>query len=246
VKVAANTISPTELTASVAGNGLTGGAGSALAVVSAIGTPESVGKLVITADTVGVALGNTSTTAAPGDHIHAASAITYSVEVSGLSATNVQDAIDEVQASVAKIQTFDENLLSEVNTIEDAVGLTEAGEFVPHIESHYLGDTNSLFQVDTALDNAIYNESVARIAVDNRLSNSYFLYDAVTTPNSATVHTINHNIGQKYCNVTVVDNADEVIIPQSIVFNDAYTLTVTFNVAITCKVVVMGVAPVGA
>jgi hypothetical protein len=68
------------------------------------------------------------------------------------------------------------------------------------------------------------------------------LYDAVTTPNSATVHTINHNIGQKYCNVTVVDNADEVIIPQSIVFNSTTQLTVTFNVAITCKVVVMGVA----
>jgi hypothetical protein len=246
VKVAANTISPIELTASVAGNGLTGGAGSALAVVSAIGTPESVGKLVITADTVGVALGTTSTTAAPGDHIHAASAVTYSGTVSSLSATNVQDAIDEVQATVATIQTFDTDLQNEVINIVHAVGLAGDGTFFPHIESHYIDTATSVYDVDTALDATIYAESLARIAVDNRLSSSYFLYDAVTTPLSTTTHTVRHNIGQKYCNVTVVDNADEVIIPQSIVFTDANNLTVTFNVAITCKVVVMGVAPVGA
>jgi hypothetical protein len=242
VKVAANTISPIELTASVAGNGLTGGAGSALAVVSAIGAPESVGTLVITADTVGVALGTTSTTAAPGDHIHAASAVTYSSTVSGLSATNVQAAIDAVQANVVTIQIFDTYIQTEVDAIEAAVGLTTTGAFVQHSGTHYInGVTTTMAAVDTALDTAIYNESVARIAGDAKLTSSYFLYDAVTTPNSATLHTINHNIGQQYCNVTVVDNADEVIIPQSIVFNSTTQLTVTFNVAITCKVVVMGV-----
>jgi len=54
--------------------------------------------------------------------------------------------------------------------------------------------------------------------------------------------TVTHNIGQKYCNVTVVDTADEVIIPQSIKFDSTTQLTITFNTAIQGKAVVMGVA----
>lgn len=66
----------------------------------------------------------------------------------------------------------------------------------------------------------------------------YFLY---TSGAAATSHSVNHNLGQKYCNVTVVDSSDDVVIPQSIVFNDANNLTVTFTSAINCQVVVMGV-----
>lgn len=67
----------------------------------------------------------------------------------------------------------------------------------------------------------------------------YFLYDGA----SATSHTVTHNLGVKYCNVTVVDASnDEVIIPQSITFTSTSALTVTFNTAVACKVIVMGVA----
>lgn len=65
----------------------------------------------------------------------------------------------------------------------------------------------------------------------------YFLY----TGASNTSHTVTHNLGQQYCNVTVVDASDEVVIPQSITFDSTTQLTVTFNTAIACKVVVMGV-----
>jgi hypothetical protein len=65
----------------------------------------------------------------------------------------------------------------------------------------------------------------------------YYLY----TGTSATTQVVTHNLGQKYCNVTVVDSTDEVIIPQSITFNSANQLTVTFNSAIACTVIVMGV-----
>ena len=67
----------------------------------------------------------------------------------------------------------------------------------------------------------------------------YFLYDGTT---SAAIHTVTHNLGAQYCNVTVVDANNEVIIPQSITFTSANALEVTFNTAITCKVIVMGVA----
>jgi hypothetical protein len=66
----------------------------------------------------------------------------------------------------------------------------------------------------------------------------YFLYNGST---AATTHTVTHNLGQKYCNVTVVDASDEVVIPQSITYDSANGLTVVFNTSIACKVIVMGV-----
>ncbi len=57
---------------------------------------------------------------------------------------------------------------------------------------------------------------------------------------AAATHTVTHNIGSKYCNVTVVNSADEVIQPDSITFDSTSQLTVVFNSAITCKVVVTG------
>lgn len=64
--------------------------------------------------------------------------------------------------------------------------------------------------------------------------------ETITTP--ATTWVVVHNIGQKYCNVTIVDSTDNVVIPQSIVFTDANTVTVTFNTAISGAAVIMGIA----
>ena len=59
---------------------------------------------------------------------------------------------------------------------------------------------------------------------------------------AAATWNVTHNLGVKYCNVTVVDGSDEVVIPQSITFDSTTGLTVTFNTAIAGKVVVMGIA----
>ena len=53
---------------------------------------------------------------------------------------------------------------------------------------------------------------------------------------------MSHALGQKYCVVTVLDSTDNVVIPQSIVFDSTTQLTVTFNTGITGKVLVMGIA----
>ena len=91
----------------------------------------------------------------------------------------------------------------------------------------------------TAAEGAITTAyQAADTTINNRISAMYFLY----TGTSATSHTVTHNLGQKYCNVTVVDSTDEVVIPQSIVFNSTTQLTVTFTSAIACKVIVMGLA----
>lgn len=75
-------------------------------------------------------------------------------------------------------------------------------------------------------------------AISATIAGGYFLYTAGA---AATSHTVTHNMNTKYVGVTVVDASDSVIIPQSIVFDDVNSLTVTFNSSITCKVVVNGV-----
>lgn len=73
---------------------------------------------------------------------------------------------------------------------------------------------------------------------------AYFLYDngAGAEAAAATTHVVTHNLGQSYCNVTVIAG-NEVVIPQSIVFNTSTQLTITFNTALACRAVVMGLAP---
>ena len=104
---------------------------------------------------------------------------------------------------------------------------------------------------DTALTASVNAEVTARTAADaalqasvdtinTKLGKIYFLYDGA----SATSHVVGHALNQQFCNVTVVDAAtNEVIIPQSIVFDSANQLTVTLNSALAIKVVVMGIGP---
>lgn len=100
-----------------------------------------------------------------------------------------------------------------------------------------LGDLNDVVQTDYTAGDILVADG----------TNSYdqktiqFIYSG----GSATSHTVTHNLGQQYCNVTVVDASDEVIIPQSITFTSANVVTVTFNSAIACKVIVMGIPGVG-
>lgn len=82
--------------------------------------------------------------------------------------------------------------------------------------------------------------TAAEAALASRIKGMYFLY---TSSAASVSHVVAHNLGQKYCNVTVVDSTDNVVIPESVVFNSATQLTVTFNTAIDCKVIVMGLAP---
>lgn len=69
-----------------------------------------------------------------------------------------------------------------------------------------------------------------------------FIYSSTGTAN--TTHTVNHALGQQFVNVTVLDSSNNVIIPQSITYTDANNVSVVFNAAIHCKVVVMGITGV--
>lgn len=75
--------------------------------------------------------------------------------------------------------------------------------------------------------------------------NNQKVFHLYTAGAAATTHVVTHNIGQQFCNVTVIDDSTatkEVIIPQSIVFDDNNQLTVTLNTPLEIRVVVMGLA----
>lgn len=72
----------------------------------------------------------------------------------------------------------------------------------------------------------------------SKVNASTYVYNG-TTP--ATVHVVTHGLGFQYCNVTVVDSSDKVIIPDTVTFDTANQLTVTFAAAVTTRVVVTGV-----
>jgi hypothetical protein len=97
-------------------------------------------------------------------------------------------------------------------------------------------DLDSL--TDVVIDGPTLGDALIYDGSDFVNTGIYYLYES-STP--TTTHTITHGIGQKFCNVTVADDTDEVIIPQSITFYDANSLIVTFTSSINCKVIVMGV-----
>jgi len=84
-------------------------------------------------------------------------------------------------------------------------------------------------------------------AVFDRVSKMYYLYDSrggtQGDAGSKTTHVVTHNIGCMFCNVTVIDDTNNVVIPESIVFDSNDQLTITFNTRIYCKAVIMGLEP---
>jgi len=251
LKVDTNTITEAELTASVAGDGLTGGNGTALAVVSAAGTAATggddvanwagVGAITVTADSVGVTLGSTSTSAAPGNHVHKADVITFDN-----TATSLAGSPANVQAAIVAIDTTLDDVFADLAAVKTAAGLdATTGEFVQHTTATLasVNAATSMFAVDEALSTAITSNNTA---IANRVTNSYYRYEASA---AGLTHTVTHTTGQKFNNVTVIDITDSasatfesVVIPESIKFNSSSELVVTFNEAVKCIIVVMGIA----
>lgn len=67
------------------------------------------------------------------------------------------------------------------------------------------------------------------------------VYHNHTQSSAASTWTVTHNLGQQFCNVTVYDGSNQVIIPNTITFTSSSALEVTFTTSITGGVVVMGV-----
>ena len=167
-----------------------------------------------------VDLGGSLTFADGGSHTTAGNLVRVITEDTG---DTVTIAIREATASLKGVASF-----------SSADFIVTAG-VVTAVERSLSDLTDISLTAETTGDMLVYD------GTDFVNRKTYFLYDGA----SATSHTVTHNLGQKYCNVTVVDASDEVVIPQSITFVNDTQLTVTFTSAIACKVVVMGVTNFG-
>jgi hypothetical protein len=200
-----------------------------------------------------VALGETFTFADGGTHTVAARLVDTTI-----GANNVTFRVREATASLKGVASFDANhftvtagAVSLNATLDDLTNvsgadaadpdslLTKSGtDWVPVTRAAVAGSVtlNNIGDVNVTHVNGHVLVSNGTNWVNRKI---YYLHNEDT---AATTWTVNHGIGQRYCNVTVVDSSNEVVIPQSIVFDSTSQLTVTFNTAITGKVVVMGVA----
>ena len=74
--------------------------------------------------------------------------------------------------------------------------------------------------------------------LETRVNAGYFVYDGTGAANTS--HTVTHNMGNKYVQVSIVDTSDEVVLPESITFTDVNSLAVTFTNAEAVRIIVTG------
>ena len=253
LRVTTNTISEYELTASVAGTGLTGGNGAPIHVVTAAGTAASggdnvgsawagVGTLNITSNAIGVLLGNTSTSAAPGNHTHTAITISYDNTAAAYptlgTTTTVQAALDEADHRLDTLESNGSTANAEILAIEASIGSSIAspgGTWAGLSGTHYLNSASTITGALTTLDTTVSTVDTKLVAAVNKM---YF----TASQASSTTWTVTHGLNQQFVNVTIYDSTNSVIIPQSIVATSATVVTVTFNVPVAGTIVVMGLA----
>lgn len=209
-----------EVTIDVGGGGSgTFALGGTLSVVgdSTQGTTTDVSGSTITVSAVDASVSQKGVASFDPDHFSVTNGA-VSLDASLGSLNNVASAVDAAA---------DGDLLVKTSTGWEA--LSQATLF----DDHVLDDLGDVSVSSPAAGQTLVYDGNSFV---NR--NVYFLYES-SAP--AASHTVQHNLDTKFCNVTVVDSTDNVVIPESIVFDDADELTVTFNTAIDCKVIVMGI-----
>lgn len=121
----------------------------------------------------------------------------------------------------------------------DSVLTKGATGWEPVSRAGVVGSTSVGDHNDVALTSPADGEALVYDGANFVNQKVFHIHDQATAD---TTWTVTHNIGQKYCNVVIVDDQDEVIIPESIKFDSTNQLTVTFNTAVAGKVVVAGIA----
>ena len=238
IKVPAQGITGTELNASVAGDGLVGGAGVALAVNVDDTTVELVSDAVQVKD-LGITnakLANPSITmaadAGTADAVNLGE--TFTVSGGTLATTSVTANTITVNVALSANDLGDVDTTSTTPTTGDAL-VWDGSNWTP---SNPINSTVELTDVTASASAA------GQILVSDGTDYTPAKIHHVYTGASSLTHVVAHTLGQQFVNVTVVDGSDAVIIPQSITMDNANQLTVTFNTAIDCKVIVTGVAGV--
>jgi len=222
--VAGQTVTVTAANASTSQKGVASFASADFDVTAGVVTIKAAGvdNAQLANNTFGIVGTDAST-----DTIALGESVTFASTVTGLVAATVATNtvtlnVRLATASLTGVASFD---------AADFVVTAGAVTIVPK-------DLDSL--TDVAVTSPASGETLVYNDAEDEFQNAK-IYHLYTSGAPSTSHTVTHNIGQKYCNVTVVDDTDEVVIPQSITFDDENGLTVTFTSAIDCTIVVMGV-----
>lgn len=218
LKIAANGVSEAEIDSSTlaADGGLTGGSGTKLAV-NVDGDTLTIGSNVVSVADAGIS--------------------TVKIQDGAVTNAKLQYSYITVIGSGVGAGTTDVNL-GDTLQFAGINGITTKVNNDGTVEVELVAGLDELADVEVSAPAA--GDTLVYVSGDSTFQNRK-IYHVYESPSAATSHTVNHDIGQKYCNVTVVDDTDEVVIPQSITFGGPNTLTVTFTSAIDCKVIVMGV-----
>lgn len=148
----------------------------------------------------------------------------------------VTDRNAAIAAAVSAIEGTTDALQEELDAVETAAGLAADGTLAAFTGANYVAGSTSLREAIVELDSALNAVESNLGSLETKVNAGYFLY---TSEASATSHEVPHTLGRQFVSVTVVDSSDQVIIPDSITFDDVNTLTVTFASAINCKVAVV-------
>lgn len=126
--------------------------------------------------------------------------------------TQLKTVSDNLAAEVTARQTADQAIRDDLASTAQNKGASLVGVYGSFTNA---SGASTVQQVLNSFDTAITN------------AGKRFLFTATS---SGTSFEVNHNLGIKYCSVTVIDSVDDsVIIPESIIFNNENKLTVTFN-----------------
>lgn len=209
---------------------------------------SSIGFTGTDASTDGVALGETLTFASSVAGLVSAAVatntVTMDVRLATTTATGVasfnSDHFSVTAGAVDLAATLDDltNVSGADAATTDDLLTKSAGDWVPVSRVTLMGSVD----LDDIGDVAASHVDGHALISDGTDWVNQKIYHLHTQGSNATTWNVAHSLGVQYCNVTVVDSTDEVVIPQSITFTDANNLVVTFNTAIQGKVVVMGVA----
>jgi len=203
-----------------------------------------------------VALGETVSFIDGGSHSTAGSLVLSSVAANGVTLK-----VREATASLLGVASFDANhfsvtagavsLVASIDDLSNVDGADSAvtGDLLTYDGTNWTKATratvfgsqsiDALSDVDTTTVTPAAGQTLVFNGTAWVNKKTFHVYSGA----SATTHTVTHDIGAKYCNVTVVETAtDEVIIPQSIVFTSATQLVVTFNSAVAATIIVAGIA----
>lgn len=248
LKVAPGGVGTTEIHSSIAGDGLAGGSGVAIDVdfVPASGLAITAGQLDLDAvpnaklanSKVGVKKKGdvTALDLDLGDSIvfDAGTGVKVETVLENGTDIEVKYAIDAVASDITDIPVAEADKLLRRNAANTAYENVTTSSLLADVSIEALEDVDSAITSSASGDVLMFNATSGQVE-------AHKMYHEYVAGVASTSHVVAHGLDQQFCNVTIVDNTGEVIIPQSIKFDSASQLTVTFNVAIECRVVVMAI-----